>query len=111
MNANLTFATHRTRFVLVNDRLPRMDGHCALCGSLFEKGYVRDSRTRLIYCDTQCFPGGADIDVHHRESCEERLVKCSNRNCVRGIGPSRPSARVVQHATLPFKELPRCIRG
>ena len=33
MNANLTFATdgflHRTRFVLVNDRIPRTDGHCA----------------------------------------------------------------------------------
>jgi hypothetical protein len=48
MNANLTFATdgflHRTRFVLVNDRVPRTDGHCALC-----------------YCDTQCFPGEADM--------------------------------------------------
>ena len=64
MNANLTFATdgflHRTRFVLVNDRVPRTDGHCALCGRIIEKGYVRDSQTRLIYCDTQCFPGEAD---------------------------------------------------
>jgi hypothetical protein len=64
MNANLTFATdgflHRTRFVLVNDRVPRTDGHCALCGGIIEKGYVRDSQTRLIYCDTQCFPGEAD---------------------------------------------------
>jgi hypothetical protein len=24
-----------------------------------EKGYVRDFRTGLIYCDTQCFAGGA----------------------------------------------------
>jgi hypothetical protein len=63
MNANLTFATggflHRTRFVLVNDRVPRTDGHCALCGKIIEQGYVRDSRTRLIYCDTQCLPGRA----------------------------------------------------
>ena len=35
MNANLTFAMsgflHRTRFVVVNDRIPRTDGiaHCA----------------------------------------------------------------------------------
>jgi hypothetical protein len=61
MNADLTFATggflHRTRFVLVNDRVPRTDGHCALCGWIVEKGYVRDSQTRLIYCDTLCFPG------------------------------------------------------
>ena len=65
MNANLTFATggfpHRTRFVLVNDRVPRTDGHCALCGRIIEQGYVRDSQTRLIYCDTLCFPGEADM--------------------------------------------------
>ena len=64
MNANLTFATggflHRTRFVLVSDRVPRT-GHCTLCGRIIEKGYVRDSQTRLIYCDTQCFLGEADI--------------------------------------------------
>jgi hypothetical protein len=62
VNADPTFARggflHRTRFVLVNDRVPRA-GHCALCGSIIEKGYVRDSQTRLIYCDTQCLPGGA----------------------------------------------------
>ena len=65
MNANLTLTTggflHRTRFVLVNDRVPRTNGRCALCGGIIEKGYVRDSLTRLIYCDTECFPGGADM--------------------------------------------------
>jgi hypothetical protein len=65
MNAYLTFAMggflHQTGFVLVNDRVPRTDGHCALCGSIIEQGYVPDSQTRLIYCDTQCFPGGADM--------------------------------------------------
>jgi hypothetical protein len=65
MNANLTFDTggflRRTRFVLVNDRVPRTNGHCALCGGIIEKGYVRDSQTRLIYCDTQCFPGESDM--------------------------------------------------
>jgi hypothetical protein len=38
VNANPTFATsgfpHRTRFVLVNDRVPRTDGHCGLCGQI-----------------------------------------------------------------------------
>ncbi|MBO0759183.1 MAG: hypothetical protein J2P54_25360, partial [Bradyrhizobiaceae bacterium] len=33
---------------------PRTDQQCALCGGIVEKGYVRDSQTRLIYCDTQC---------------------------------------------------------
>jgi len=64
MSTDLTFATGRflqaIRFVLVNDRVPRTVQHCALCGGLIEKGYVRDSRTRLIYCDTGCFAGWAD---------------------------------------------------
>jgi len=61
MSTDLTFATGRfpqaVRFVLVNNRVPRADQHCTLCGALIEKGYIRDSRTRLIYCDTQCFAG------------------------------------------------------
>jgi len=63
MDTNLTLATggfpQQTRFVLVNERMPRNDARCALCGGTIEKGYVRDFRTRLIYCDTQCFAGGA----------------------------------------------------
>jgi hypothetical protein len=59
MSSDLTFTTGRfpqaIRFVLVNNRIPRTDEHCALCGGLIEKGYVRDSQTQLIYCDTQCF--------------------------------------------------------
>jgi hypothetical protein len=47
----------QTRFLIVNDGLPRTDEHCALCDERIEKGPVRDSRTRLIYCDTQCFAG------------------------------------------------------
>ena len=62
VNANLSLATcgfpHATRFVLVNDRVPRNNEHCALCGGTIEKGYVRDFKTGLIYCDTQCFGGG-----------------------------------------------------
>ena len=63
MNTNLTFATcgssQGIRFVLINNRVPHTDERCALCGGLIEKGYVRDSRTQLIYCDTHCFPGWA----------------------------------------------------
>jgi hypothetical protein len=63
MSDNVTFTTtgfpHRTRFVLVNYRVPRGDEHCALCGDPIKNGYIRDVRTRLIYCDTQCLAGGA----------------------------------------------------
>jgi hypothetical protein len=60
MSANLPFAIshRRKRFLLVNDRLPRTDERCAMCGGILEKGYIRDSQTRLIYCDTRCFEGG-----------------------------------------------------
>jgi hypothetical protein len=62
VSANLSFATcgfpHATRFVLVNDRVPRDEEHCALCGGTVEKGYIRDLKTGLIYCDTRCFAGG-----------------------------------------------------
>ena len=61
MDSYLTLATDRfpqaIRFILVNDRVPRTDQYCALCDGLIEKSYVRDSQTRLIYCDTQCFAG------------------------------------------------------
>ena len=64
MSTDLIFATGRfpqaIRFVLVNNRVPHTDQHCALCGGLIEKGYVRDSQTRLICCDTQCFAGWAN---------------------------------------------------
>ena len=60
MSANLPFAIshRRTKFILVNDRLPHTDDRCAMCGGIVENGYVRDSLTRLIYCDTQRFAGG-----------------------------------------------------
>ena len=43
------------RFVLVNERSPRADAHCAACQTRIDRGYVRDPQTRLLYCDTDCF--------------------------------------------------------
>jgi hypothetical protein len=66
MSTDLSFAIDRfpsIRFLLVNNRIPRVDRHCALCGGFIEKGYVRDPRTRLIYCDAQCFAGWAAASV------------------------------------------------
>jgi hypothetical protein len=60
MNASLTFVgptryPPRTRFVLVNDRIPRTDASCAQCRAKIEVGYVREPRTSLLYCNIQCF--------------------------------------------------------
>ena len=57
--ASTAASPHRTRFVLVNDRVPREGTNCALCGRKIEKGYVRESQTRLLYCETQCVPDPA----------------------------------------------------
>ena len=40
MSANLPFAIshRRTRFILVNDRLPHTDDRCAMCGGIVENG-------------------------------------------------------------------------
>ena len=61
------------RFLLVNGRVPRMDQHCALCGGIVEKSYVRDSQTRLIYCDTQCFAGGPRMAMSATKTRERKV--------------------------------------
>jgi len=71
MSTNRTYTSvggflRGTRFVLVNDRVPRGEAYCALCCGKIEKGYVRESQTRLLYCDTQCFAGHA-IAIENRE--------------------------------------------
>jgi len=47
------------RFVVVNNRIPCTDQCCALCGGIIENGYVRDSQTRFVYCDSQCLAAWA----------------------------------------------------
>jgi hypothetical protein len=61
--ASTAASPHRTRFVLVNDRVPREGTNCALCGRKIEKGYVRESQTRLLYCETQCVPERAEAPM------------------------------------------------
>jgi hypothetical protein len=77
MGTNLTFAPGglpcQTRFVLVNDRVPRTDQYCAFCGGIVEKSYVRDSQTRLIYCDTQCFAAGGHITMSGIKNRERKV--------------------------------------
>ena len=45
------------RFVVVNNRVPRADALCALCGTKIEQAYVYELQTRFVYCDAQCFAG------------------------------------------------------
>lgn len=52
---------NRPRFILVNNRVPRGGESCARCGETIESGYVRDTLTRLVYCDMQCTTVGPNI--------------------------------------------------
>ena len=45
------------RFVVVNNRVPRTDVLCALCGGKIEQAYVHGLQTHFLYCDAQCFAG------------------------------------------------------
>jgi hypothetical protein len=62
----------RTKFVLVNDCVPRTDASCAQCRAKIERGYVRALRTRLLYCDAQCFTG-------HEKSVMTAIVSRARR--------------------------------
>jgi hypothetical protein len=75
MGTDLTFATGRfpqaVRFVLVNNRVPRADQHCTLCGGLVEKVLL----------------GRGTYGAAQRQKLrEESVMKCSNPDCTRGIG-------------------------
>jgi hypothetical protein len=45
------------RFVLVNDRMPRKQSFCVLCGEPIGTSYLRETGTRLFYCDHECYAG------------------------------------------------------
>jgi hypothetical protein len=46
------------RFILVNGRTPTPPSFCALCCVPIAESYLRETATRLSYCDHNCY-------VHH----------------------------------------------
>ena len=62
MSATETFARPaqfpaHIKFVVVNNRVPRADALCALCGRTIEQTYVHELKTRFVYCDARCLAG------------------------------------------------------
>ena len=45
------------RFILVNDRTPHADPHCASCCAKIDGSYVREIGTGFCYCCRRCFGG------------------------------------------------------
>ena len=54
------------RFVVVNNRVPRADALCALCGTKIRQTYVHELQTHFLYCDAQCFAGYQKMAVPAR---------------------------------------------
>jgi hypothetical protein len=42
-------------FITVNGRTPRPKSFCTLCGEPIGASYLREFRTRLLYCDHNCY--------------------------------------------------------
>lgn len=72
--ASMAASPCRTRFVLVNDRVPRSHANCVFCRKTIEQGYVRELQTGLVYCDPQCFSGRGKMA---RFAIEDRTRKAS----------------------------------
>jgi hypothetical protein len=53
-------------FVVVNNRVPRADALCALCGTKIEQAYVHELQTRFLYCDARCLAGYQKMMVSGR---------------------------------------------
>jgi hypothetical protein len=43
------------KFVLVNGRIPSPQTYCVLCCEPIRERYLREIRTRLPYCDHDCY--------------------------------------------------------
>ena len=78
MSTDRTFARTaplpgQTRFVLVNDRVPRADAYYTLCCEKIEQAYVRATQTRLYYCDARCFAGHEKMAMLVIERCARKV--------------------------------------
>ena len=59
------------RYILVNDRTPRSDAHCALCCTKITGSYVREISTKFCYCSRDCFLSHSKLGqlvIEHRAS-------------------------------------------
>jgi hypothetical protein len=57
------------RFIVVNDRTPRADAHCALCCAEITASYVREISTKFCYCSSGCFISHSELGqllIEHR---------------------------------------------
>ncbi len=51
------------RCVVVNGAKLKAETQCANCGNKISDGYVREIRTRRIYCDFRCYSAGVQTSL------------------------------------------------
>jgi len=51
------------KFILVNGRTPRPQSFCALCCEPIGDNYLRETATRLSYCDHKCYVDHCKVPV------------------------------------------------
>ena len=52
------------RCVIVNGARPKADMMCAHCGNTIGEGYVREIRSRSLYCDFACYSVAIEPSMH-----------------------------------------------
>jgi hypothetical protein len=66
------------KFILVNGRTPRPESFCALCCEPIGETYLRETATRLSYCDHQCYLGHRKLAARSYSEARERLLASLN---------------------------------
>jgi hypothetical protein len=65
------------KFVLVNHRTPHPQSFCALCCEPIRGTYLRETATRLTYCDHKCYLGHGKLASQRRSKSLEGVVTSS----------------------------------
>jgi len=51
------------KFILVNGRTPKPPSFCALCCGPVGESYLRETATRLFYCDLKCYGDRRNVPI------------------------------------------------
>jgi hypothetical protein len=62
------------KFIVVNGRIPRRQCFCSLCSEPIGETYLRETATRLSYCDYKCYVGHRKLAFLKRSKSRDGAV-------------------------------------
>ena len=68
------------KFILVNGRTPIRITFCLQCCEKINGNYVREIRTRLPYCDYECYARHCDFETRAASLGDRGFVVAHGRN-------------------------------